>query len=450
MTELPVASQTAITAMIEAAPDAALQKLSVALRSTPGARVDWIRRLILAELAARRMRAVVFGPLTALFRPRGDGVRGLSFPAPVMTGLWRQVSVRQAALLAQAEEMTAGGGEIAPRLLDQLCLSAAAVLRDEPETVWVGLDGATAQELAACFDLAPLARGAMPMLRTWTRRADADARAALRLTMRDAAQISDDAAPRMLEILFANIQQPGLILRVISHVSGLGGEERFLAESELADFGERLLERIEEAADVLDGFDPVRGEGAEVGVVCEQLDDAVELMAQMELSLDLTPDGAWGARFQVLKQRLGGALNDLIGQCPRAVDKVLPLERVRGAAGVARMAPVMDARTDGPAVDRARRLMQVLASSKRAAAVLGCAGQRSQICEALEKRLSAHGDELIEALNAGHGADESRMAALVEISAHFLEQADAEVPARTLRRRLAATGATAARSPRAA
>ena len=450
MTDLPVASQTAITAMIEAAPEAALQKLAVALRSTPGARVDWIRRRILTELDARRMRSVVFGPLAALFRLRGDGVRGLSFPAPIMTGLWRQLGARQAELLAQAEAMTAGGGEIAPRLLDQLCLSAAALLRDEPETVWVGLDAATAGELAACFDLAPLARAAMPMLRAWTGRADPDTQAALRLMMRDAARISEDAAPRMLEILFANIEEPGLILRVISHVSGTGGEERFLAESELADFGERLLERIEAAADVLDGFDPVRGEGAEVDVVCERLDSAVDLVSQVELSLDLTADGAWGARFQVLKQRLGGALNDLIGQCPRAVDKVLPVERIRGAGGVARMAPVMDARTDGPAVDQARRLMRVLAASKRAAAVLGCAGQRSQVCETLAKRLSTHGDELIEALNAGHGADESRMAALVEISADFLEQADAEIPARTLRRRLAATGATAARSPRAA
>jgi hypothetical protein len=92
--------------------------------------------------------------------------------------------------------------------------------------------------------------------------------------------------------------------------------------------------------------------------------------------------------------------------------------------------------------------MLMLGASRAAAGVLGYAGQRAQLCETLEKRLIQYGDELIEALNAGEGSDEDHMARLVELCAGFLEQADAEVPARTLRRRLAAAqGATAAPSP---
>lgn len=450
MTDLPAASQTAIIAMIDAAPDAALKTLSVALRSTPGARVEWIRGRILLEMDDRRMRDAAFGPLIALFRPRPDGVRGLTFPMIILKGLWKEVRRRQPQLLAQADEMTVGGGEIDPLLLDQLCLSAAALLRDEPGKAWVGLDPATAGSLASCFDLAPLARRGLPMLRAWTGRPDPEADAALRLMMRDAAQISDDAEPRMLEILFANIEQPGLILRVASRMSGAGGDGRLLAESEMADFGERLLEQIEAAADVLSALDPASDDLAQVRAAAKRLDGAADLMGQMELSLDLTPEGAWGERFQGVKQRMGRTLGDLMGRCPRVVANALPMERKRVAGGVARMVPIMDARTDGPVIDQARRLLELLALTRQAALTLGCTGQRNQVCETLEKHLSAYGDEMVEALNAGGGAREEGMIALAELCAAFLEQADAEIPARTLRRRLAAAGATAAPSPQAA
>jgi len=451
MTELSVSSRNAISAMLEASPDSALAKLSVALRSTPGAKAEWIRRQTVAQIAARRMRAIAFGPLTALFRKRADGVRGLSFPAPILSGLWKTVCARQPLLLAQAEDMTVGGGEIDPRLLDQMCLSAAAILRDEPATIWPGLDPRTAEDLAACFDLAPMARAAMPMLELWTGRPDADSAASLRLMMRDTTRIREDAAPRMLEILFANIEEAPLILRVISRVSGVGGEERFLAESELADFGERLFEKVEETAEALDLFHPARSGLDEARGIAARLNATAELMAQMELSLAFTTDGAWGGRFHVLKQRMGRALENLTRLCPGMVDKALPMERVRIHGAMSRMAPVMDARTDGPLVDQAHAAMTILGGSKAAANVMGCAGQRAQVCETLEKRLSQYGDELIEALNAGEGTDDARMTALAALCAGFLDQADAEVPARTLRRRLAsAAGATAAPSPQIA
>ncbi|MFN3538149.1 MAG: hypothetical protein ACK4Y4_11940, partial [Brevundimonas sp.] len=203
--------------------------------------------------------------------------------------------------------------------------------------------------------------------------------------------------------------------------------------------------------DALDQFHPARREPEAARDIAGRLTAASELMAQMELSLAFTHEGAWGGRFHVLKQRIGRALENLMGLCPRMVDKALPMERVRIHGAMSRMAPVMDARTDGPLVEQARAAMVVLGASRAAANVLGCAGQRAQVCETLEKRLSQYGDELIEALNAGEGSDEVRMTALATLCAGFLDQADAEGPARTLRRRLAAaTGATAAPSPQIA
>ena len=450
MADLSVASQAALKAMIQSAPDEALAKLSRALRTTPGERVDWIRRVIMGEQAVRRMRTAAFGPLVPMFRARMDGVRSLTFPAPVLGGLWRQVCARHGILVDQARQMTVAGGEIDAKLLDQFCVAAAAVLRDDPASVWAPLKPEVAGELAACFDLAPLARAALPMLGRWTGPPDPDSEASLRLMMRDAERIGENAAFRMTEILLANISEAPLILRVIGRIANTDGEERFLAESELSDFGERLFERLEVAADALDEFHPARAAPGDAEAVSARLTAAAEILRQIELSLAMTPDGDWGARFQMLKMRMSRGLDNVMALAPRLVDKALPMERVRIVGAMSRMAPVMDAAAQGPLVDHARSALAVLHGAQSAAALLGCGGPRGQVCETLQKRLMPYGDELIEALNAGDVKDEAQVVVLAELCAEFLDMSDAEPAAKALRRRLAATGATATASPRVA
>lgn len=450
MTGLSVASQAALKAMIQSAPDEALTRLSTALRTTPGERVDWIRRLIRGEQAVRRMRTAAFRPLVAMFRARMDGVRSLTFPAPVLGGLWRQVCARQGALVDRAREMTVAGGEVDAGLLDQFCVAAAAVLRDDPGSVWEPLGPEVARELAACFDLAPLARTALPMLGRWTGPPDPDSEASLRLMMRDAERIGEGAVFRMVEILLANIAEAPLILRVIGRIANTDGEERFLAQSELADFGERLFERLQAAAEALDDFHPARAAPGEAEAAVARLDAGADILHQMELSLAFTPDGDWGGRLQALKMRMSRALDNIMAMAPRLMDKALPMERVRIVGAMSRMAPVRDAPARGPLVDHARSALVLMHGAASAAAVLGCGGPRGQVCEMLQKRLTPYGDELIEALNAGDGPDEGRMVALTELCAEFLVMSDAAPAARALLRRLASTGATATASPRVA
>lgn len=450
MAELSVANQAALKAMIQSAPDDALAKLSRALRTTPGERVDWIRRVIMGEQAVRRMRTAAFRPLVPMFRMRMDGVRSLTFPAPVLGGLWRRVCERQAVLVDRAREMTVAGGEIDAGLLDQFCVSAAAVLRDDPSSVWKPLQPERANELAACFDLAPLARSALPMLGRWTGPPDPDSEASLRLMMRDAERIGENAVFRMVEILLANIPEAALILRVIGRVANTDGQERFLAESELSDFGERLFERLEPAAEALDAFHPSRAEPGDAEAVAARLSTAAEILRQMELSLAFTPDGDWGGRLQTLKMRMSRGLDNAMALAPRLVDKALPMERVRIVGSMSRMAPVMDAAAHGPLVDHARSALAILHGAQSSAALLGCGGSRGQICETLQKRLMPYGDELIEGLNAGDAPDEAQAVRLAELCAEFLDLSEAAPAAKALRRRLAATGATAAPSPRVA
>src|SRR5690606_213474 len=173
-----------------------------------------------------------------------------------------------------------------PAVLDRLCVHAAGLLRDKAETVWPA-NPATARQAAPYFDLSSLARRARPRLRNWTGRVTPAEAAELRLLLRDAAGAAPDGAPRMVEILFANLADAALILRLISHASGAAGDDQFLATSELSDFGDRLFRAAEARADRVCAFDPAGGDAAQAAVVGQDIAFVAEFLEELTLSLEL-------------------------------------------------------------------------------------------------------------------------------------------------------------------
>src|SRR5690606_41951593 len=98
---------------------------------------------------------------------RAEGVEARSVPRPAMARRWRELGARQPAAVGQAAEAVAETRYDAPpaRVSAQLCLAAARLLRDPAVGVWP--DGEAA-ELAAYFELAPLARRGVELLPEWT------------------------------------------------------------------------------------------------------------------------------------------------------------------------------------------------------------------------------------------------------------------------------------------
>lgn len=435
MAELSVAKQRAIRHLVESAPESVLRMLASAFRGVGGAGAALVRDLVEAEITDRRVRSAVLAPLVPLFQPRADGVAALKFPPPVLGRLWREISVRRPELSRAAADAVAAARYDDPPapVYDQLCLEAAALVREKPEAI-----GADAAELSACLDLAPLARGAVGSLRLWIGKPTEDGATALRLLLKDASAVADDGTPRILEILLAHLPDAAVILRVIALARG-GADERLLAESELANFGERLLAaldaRMEQVAAYrnTDGVDAARRTAEDIGWCAGLIDE-------FALTVELDQVGPWGRRIAHARDRLNKQMVALLRPCERLVERALPLERVRIAGSMSRDEPMLTASPDGPEVQEALAAMTLFREVHKTAQAIGCGGLRAELVEALTTRILNYADEIIATLNTGETPDEVNARALVELAAVFLGLAGSDEAARTVRRRVAVAG----------
>src|SRR5581483_9565125 len=180
--------------------------------------------------AERRARNAVFGPLLALCRGAVDPTLG--FPSKTIAVLW---AAARASCGEQAEAAVAACGRdaghdtpeedqaaaiAATALYDEICAAAAQGLRGRApafakavELLESGRPG-DVEMFAKHLDLVPLCRGALSRLPDWVARMSDDRAAAARLAYRDAVTIAEDAGPHFIGVLYANLAEPWLILRV--------------------------------------------------------------------------------------------------------------------------------------------------------------------------------------------------------------------------------------------
>src|SRR5262249_3203172 len=152
-------------------------------------------------------------------------------------------------------------------IYNELCAFAAESLRSgdpdfEPVRQCLAQAGDDAVDLFVDYlDLIPLARQAVVRLPEWLGRLS-EGRAALgRLAYKDAVELSDDAGPRLVELLLAHLTEPWKILRILSAMVPRANE-RYLAESELGKFGGYIITDIEQRLARFRAFDPGDGRAA--------------------------------------------------------------------------------------------------------------------------------------------------------------------------------------------
>ena len=234
----------AVRAVIGASPDKALTSLAMALDGA-GGDLTLVADMIAQEQTARRLSGVVFAPLYPLVLARADGVAAPRFSRALVKDLWRTLLERR----PDAAEAVAAAIEDwdphdpPPPLLDELCLEAAEIAEAGAAMEFRGRDtGDEARELAVYLKLAPFARVALGRLGDWLGKATEERAAVLRLIFKDAAEVCEDSAPRLLEMLLGHLPEAAQILRPISLITERAGD-RYLASSELASVDERLLDR---------------------------------------------------------------------------------------------------------------------------------------------------------------------------------------------------------------
>ncbi|MEN5113881.1 hypothetical protein ABE453_07645 [Brevundimonas diminuta] len=448
MADLSVAQRAALAQLIERCPDRVLSQLSGLAGTMAGDRSAALRDMIEVEALDRRRRNIAFGPLLPMFQPRADGLPGVGFPTVVLGRLWRSAIRNEPELLPQLDR----DDDLSRMIADRLCLSAAFALRDRAGEVWPEEATAQAQELAACLDLAATARRALPHLPDWINRSGPEAAAELKLALRQAAGIAPDGASRLLEIIFAHLEDARLILRIAVLAAPGGRElsvETALGESELGLFVDRILLALARRAAQAAAFDPT-GSGADLDAFKADLDWCAETLAEIDVVLPLKADSAWGKAVRQARLKMALSLSERFSAAERAVDAVLPVERTALVGRMTRPAPRLDGAVEAAAADRARALAALVGLVRGPAAVFGCEAERRQTAEALTGRLAAWADEAMERLNDGQAADEAAARKRIILTAELLGLIGAREAARTVRRRLMASGAASRASPPAA
>ena len=434
MSELTLDKRLALSAIVAACPDRMLAPLGAAATTMTGAGANEFARLVAEEAQDRGRRAFAFAPLMPLFHPRPDGLSSLVFPRAVMPRLWKLASLREPALLPQLDNE-----DVRVVVADRICAAAAAAVRDQADEVWppvlneAGRDAALG-ELAGCCDLAPLARRDMPLLRAWAGRPSEDEIADLRLLMRDAGAVAPDGVRRLLEMLFAHLDDASGMLRIITRTSPSAARGDFLSGSELAVFVDRMLAGLDQRVARITAFRPDAGVEA-ARTMRDDITWSAAFLSELDMTVRPGSSTAWGQQMRDARIKVAGQIGLLLKSARKAVDKALPMGRMALTGRMTRPAPQLDAPLDGPEMATARSLVTLVGGLRGATMMFGCEADRTRVVETLTDYIFGHADEALDLVNAGAATDPQMALKLVEIDAEFLALLNAEDAARTVRRR---------------
>ena len=442
MAELSVEHRIALTHLLDAVPDRMLRQLMLMVAGMSGDRARAFEVLLDEVTIDRRRRTRAFATLAPLFQTRADGVDAISFPAAVFGRLWRIASANQADMLPLLDDHDDRQATRVSAVCVRICQAAASAVRDQPDLVWPLRGGNPAErdaaltELAQCCDLGALMQRALPALPAWVGRPTDNQLAELRLLVRDSAEMAPDGARRLLDILFAHLADASLILRLVVHASDAARRESFLRESELAIFVERLLKAVEVRVARTRAFTP----GQPLEGLKADLAWMAETLTELDATLNLQPDSVWGKQTHDARRLVSEKLTGILVGVDRAIDRVLPMERVQTAGRMTRAMPLLTAAIDPGARETAEGIIAVVGAVRTLAGAFGCEARRHDVTEALKLRLVDYADLALEEINAGDIPNEEIALARVTLAAKFLERIDAAQEARAVRRRVAVAG----------
>ena len=431
--------------LIEAVPDTAIRTLESALASGRNDNsIAAIHDMVSEELVERRVRACVFSPISNLCGPPKP-LLGVNFPNQALALLWRALKAEAGDAVGRAVRavMSGRGAEDGPPIFDELCvfafegLSAAETPHFRAVIERLEAHGPdAAEQFIRIMNLAPLARAAIPRLGVWIRNVGGEQAPAVRLAFKDATETVETNTPIFMELLASHLEEPWQVLRLISVVLDKPSD-RYLASSELAAIGERLLANIDQRITAIVKLDLARGRegGAEIAT---SILVATSMMAEFEQGLTLSREGPWGSRIVEQKKALAGAVEGKLREVDAAVGAALPWQPVRYAGRSVRQAPKLTQDPDPKALAKAQCLLALLDGTRMSAGNGGFGSMRLKIIEGLETRLDQYAEDLLELLHSGEGPPAERIRAFLDITAQALGMVRNPEAGEIVRRRAAA------------
>jgi len=408
MGEFNEARLHAIRALLQRAPDFAIQSLSSLLASDQSndRSLHLVRQLVSVEAQDRSFRNLAFEPLAVLCKPP-TSLPHLSFPTNTPTLLWRAVKAYQPSLDARLEAASAPAAD--PRevlaLMDKICATAARGLRTRATAAFGALADlldscpSGAARMVALLTITPDLREALAKATTWLGGSGPAHSAAVRIAFKTVSEKDREAGFLYMEALFVAIEQPAFILRLISMIMDRPSD-RFLAASELSSIGERLLDVIDRHIGAIQTFDPQRG--LEGGVaVAAAADAATLIIAELELNLKMSREGVWGARVMQRRRALSLAMETRLQDIDAALAAALPMSTLRVRGKILRGPPNLTTLPDPSATDKLLGLAALLSGCRTAAQVNGFGALRLKLIETQDQALDTYVQEVLDMLHKG-------------------------------------------------
>jgi hypothetical protein len=291
------------------------------------------------------------------------------------------------------------------------------------------------EAFAACLDISPVVRRTLPRLAEWITHPGEETGAAARLAYKDAVAITEDAGPRFFEMLAGQLAPPWMVLRIISAIMDKP-TERYLADSELGGFPERVMADIDEALKAISKLD--LDAGPEAGRVAGRL---VELITQqtfeLEVCIETTREHGWGQRIVGQKKALANVVEARLRDAEKLVMAALPAQS-SGFARPRKSGPKLDERPEPRAVGRAMTLLTFVHEIRLCANYGGFSAAHTKVTDKLGGAVDRYVDDVLDHVRTGDVPDVGVAHAFLLIAADAVGLVR-DVQAAELVRRRAAT-----------
>jgi hypothetical protein len=401
-----------VRTLVESAPDKVVGGLQRALADTGGdSALAPVRRLVDAEAADRVLRNAVFAPVAPLCVGDGTSAASLTFPGRALALVWRGLKETlpdEVAAAHNAAEAVAAAVAACQRVPDP-AKTFNSVVERAAETLRAGeaRDFRAAVELCerarpggaaafvACLDISPVMRRAIPRLPDWIGPPNEEAAAAARLAFKDAVAIDEEGGQRFFEMLAGHLNPPWMILRVISAVMDKP-TERYLHDSELGGFAERVMAEIDAALKALGKLDPDAGP-ATARAAAQQVGLITDQTFELEVCMELYKDHGWGKRILEQKKALAAIVERLLKEGEKLVGQALPV----GGSGMSRLRKQTPRFENPPDARTIARAVTVLAFAQEVRPFAGHGGFSASHAKAMEKLGAALDHYVEEAVDIG-------------------------------------------------
>ena len=431
--------------LVKALPQASLRSLELALGLTKDEALIQVRDLISVELEFRMVKEAVFSPFMTLFDERSDGIEGIHLPNWIVDQIWNALEKREPELYVQSRYALRGlrSEDPTPVIFFRLVTAAIQICRETPEYVLPARASQADHEALAEFtnylDLHRIARHALAKMPEFMGRIDAERAAGMRLMFKDACAIDEEGGYRLMEILFSHLEEGPQIIKFVATVSDRANE-RFLASSELAVFGERILAAIEARLRDLKAYMGTRGKVCEdLGVAGTKVAQNLALIHSFENYIDLVRDGPWGKRVADGHKLIAELVESQLKGAERVLDDALPLKSERVYGRVRKETPYLDRFPKDEVVVRARQTLAFVRQVRNTAQAGGFAALHSKTAQALEGALDSYFEELLSIANGEEACDTEAVMRFFELVTDLMEALCGEEKAVVGRRRIASS-----------